>query len=415
MSPRHVPNTPVLAVIETHPIQYHAPVWRRLAEHHGVRVVVIYGSDHSVRGYRDAEFGVSFAWDVDLLSGYESRFLRRSPAGVSQPAAGVGAARGLGRALRQARPDAVLLVGYSPGFHQVAWAHALRSGVPLIFRGETTDHAERRSALKRAARDRVLRGAYTRCAQVCYVGQRSRAHYERLGVGPGKLTFSPHCIDDEPFQTGEGDRGRLRSSTRVELGVPEDCRVALFSGKLVAKKDPGIVLGALDALADRLACRVGAVFLGDGELRADLERQAARTHGVLTRFVGFRNQREVSPYFHAADVLVLPSRHSETWGLVVNEALVHGLPCVVSDAVGCTPDLVESGVTGEIFPAGDPAGCADALARAFSWAHGPAARADCRAKVAGYGVPAAAAGIAHALERCPGWPPRTSATADDGE
>ncbi|HEY0304994.1 MAG TPA: hypothetical protein VGC44_08470, partial [Longimicrobiales bacterium] len=66
-----------LAVIETHPIQYHAPVYRELQANFGITVSAIYASDFSVAGYVDTEFGVSFAWDTDLLSGYEHQFLTR--------------------------------------------------------------------------------------------------------------------------------------------------------------------------------------------------------------------------------------------------------------------------------------------------------------------------------------------------
>jgi glycosyltransferase involved in cell wall biosynthesis len=58
---------------------------------------------------------------------------------------------------------------------------------------------------------------------------------------------------------------------------------------------------------------------------------------------------------------VLPS--DETWGLVVNEALATGLPCVVADRVGCAPDLVTPGETGEIIATGNLADLAAALGR----------------------------------------------------
>jgi glycosyltransferase involved in cell wall biosynthesis len=53
----------------------------------------------------------------------------------------------------------------------------------------------------------------------------------------------------------------------------------------------------------------------------------------------------------AADCLVLPSDHGETWGLVVNEALASGLPCIVSDACGCAEDLAGDEFS---FPMGNP-------------------------------------------------------------
>jgi len=66
-----------LVIISTHPIQYHAPIYRYLQQRIGCKVCVIYGSDFSISGYRDKEFQTHFAWDTDLLAGYESVFLRR--------------------------------------------------------------------------------------------------------------------------------------------------------------------------------------------------------------------------------------------------------------------------------------------------------------------------------------------------
>ena len=119
----------MLAVIETHPIQYHAPVYRLVQQRFGVPVTAIYGSDFSVAGYRDAEFGATFAWDSDLLSGHSPVFLSRVADGGAPSVDGV-SARGLGGALRATEPKAVLLTGYSPRFHQVAFYQAWRTGAP---------------------------------------------------------------------------------------------------------------------------------------------------------------------------------------------------------------------------------------------------------------------------------------------
>ena len=72
--------------------------------------------------------------------------------------------------------------------------------------------------------------------------------------------------------------------------------------------------------------------------------------------VGFLNQRELGEAYAIADCLALPSDFAETWGLVVNEALATGLPCVVSDAVGCAPDLIRDGETGYVYPLDDDRG-----------------------------------------------------------
>jgi glycosyltransferase involved in cell wall biosynthesis len=70
-------------------------------------------------------------------------------------------------------------------------------------------------------------------------------------------------------------------------------------------------------------------------------------------FTGFLNQTEVSRAYVAADVLVLPSDYSETWGLVVNEAMASGLPSIVSDRCGCAEDLARTAASQQTYPFGD--------------------------------------------------------------
>ena len=117
---------------------------------------------------------------------------------------------------------------------------------------------------------------------------------------------------------------------------------------------------AARALARRERPEARALIVGDG-VEAERLRGLAAQLGVPATFAGFLNQTEISRAYVAADCLVLPSDVRETWGLVVNEAMVHGRPAIVSDRVGCGPDLVSDGETGSGFPCADQ----EALARAI--------------------------------------------------
>src|SRR5580700_2110322 len=66
-----------LAYLVTHPIQYQAPLLRRIAQEPDIDLTVLYGSDFSVRGYKDEGFGVGVKWDIPLLDGYDHVFLPR--------------------------------------------------------------------------------------------------------------------------------------------------------------------------------------------------------------------------------------------------------------------------------------------------------------------------------------------------
>jgi glycosyltransferase involved in cell wall biosynthesis len=386
-----------LVVIETHPIQYHVPVYRTLQQDFGIPVTVIYGSDFSIAGYHDREFGAAFAWDTDLLSGYTSVFLSRSERGGAQSDREVNI-RGLEAALAAAQPQALLCVGYSPQFHIQAFRCAYRTRKPILFRGETSDHAVRRSAIKKAFRDVVLRRLYRKCSALLYVGSRSRQHYERLGVADESLFFSPYCVDTTPFKLDESSRSELRGAVRRELGIPEDRLVIAFSGKLSRRKAPDQIIEAVKRFPAEIRERSVVLTIGDGELRDSLQAAANEAPTVAIRQVGFQHQMNLSRYYHSADVLVLPSVHGETWGLVVNEALHHGLPAVVSDSVGCAPDLIEPGKTGQVYRGGSVEGLSAALIDCLPLVGVAAARSNCRARVARYTTVRAAEGIATAWQ-----------------
>lgn len=384
-----------LAIVETHPVQYHAPVYRCLEQKFGIRTTAIYGSDFSVAGGVDREFGRKLAWDTDLLSGYTSVFLSRVRDGDCTRPERLSAA-GVRGALDQASPKAVLLPGYALLFYIRTILSTARAGIPILFRGETTDHARSRGPTKAWLRDRLLGSFYRHCDALLYIGERSRLHFRRFERDGGdRIFYSPYCVDTSPFQTGESARGELRPAQREQLGINDKQLVLLFCGKLSRRKGPDLILSAIRQMPDEIRRRVVVVFLGTGEMKDSL-RDLADKASVVSRFAGFQNQTQLSPFYHAADLLILPSRNSETWGLVVNEALHHGLPCVVSDAVGCAPDLIALGDTGEVAASGCAGSLAAAIRKAIALTGRVEIRENCRRHVMNYSVADAAEGIARA-------------------
>ncbi|WP_396094851.1 glycosyltransferase family 4 protein [Cyanobium sp. To12R1] len=269
------------------------------------------------------------------------------------------------------------------------------SGTRLLYRAEATDHALGRGHVRRVVRDKALRWLYRRIDERLYIGEHARCHFARLGSPAAH--FSPYCVDVGPFDPDDDARERLRSATRESLGIGPERRVILYSGKLVHRKGMDVLLDAAVQVRPYMP-DLTLLIVGDGQMRASMEG-VAEGAGLDVRFAGFQPQQALSSFYHASDVFVLPSRASETWGLVVNEALHHGLPCLVTDNVGSAPDLVIPGETGEVVEAGRADALADGLARLLSWWHeGASGRARRRAQVKPYSVDAAARGIVQAYE-----------------
>jgi glycosyltransferase involved in cell wall biosynthesis len=119
--------------------------------------------------------------------------------------------------------------------------------------------------------------------------------------------------------------------------------------------------------------------------------------------MGFRNPSELAQLYSISDCLVLPSDAMETWGLVVNEALASGLPCIVSEAAGCTPDLITDGETGYRTRLGDIESISVAMQKiGIALDAGQSFRDTCQRRAQEYSYASATRGLVTALAQAVG-------------
>lgn len=336
-----------LAILSTHPIQYHAHWFRALAARPELDLSVFYCHRASAADQARAGFGVEFDWDIPLLEGYSHTFLN-SPRGKLGNFFG-SHAPALAQMLARKSVDAVLVNGWH---YQAAWQTIFacwRAHIPVMVRSDS-QLASPRSRLKRLLKAPVYRSFIPRFDACLAVGTRSRDYYLHYGARPGQLFFVPHAIQEDLFQGAAGKSG-IRQMLRRQWGFTERQTVFIFVGKFIEKKRPLDVLQAIESAAGQEPT-VAGLMVGDGPLRDVCERFVS-TRKLSVHFTGFLNQSQIGDAYVASDCLILPSDGRETWGLVVNEAMSCACPAVVSDAVGCGPDLVREGATGEVFPLGD--------------------------------------------------------------
>ncbi|HEX5073251.1 MAG TPA: glycosyltransferase [Gemmatimonadaceae bacterium] len=358
-----------LAIFTSHPIQYQAPLFRALAASGVVEPTVYFGSRHGVDVTMDTGFGQAFRWDVPLLSGYAHDFL---PNTASRP--DVSRFRGVrlsgaDAVLARGNHDGLLLLGWQTLAHVQMLRAAWQIGLPVILRGESTlqrtpgggARASAHRMVWRPLRQRLYRAAFERVQAFLVIGSRNREYYRSFGVPDEKLFWAPYAVDNDWFALPQTERSAARARIRSRLGVGSDTLVVASSAKLIERKRPLDLVDAVATVRDS-GIDAHALFIGDGEERISIERRAAdrRIERAVT-IAGFVNQRELPSWYAAADTLVLPSDSRETWGLVVNEAMAAGLPVIVSDAAGCSPDLVREGENGFTYACGNVAALAGRL------------------------------------------------------
>ncbi len=348
-----------VAFINTHPIQYFAPLYADLNCTADLSVTALYLSDYSVRGANDRAFGQIVKWDVDLLAGYEARFIRGAerrgePAGFFS----VVATSQLWHEVRRGAFDALVVHGHTPAAMLTAAAAAKLTHIPTFIRCDT-HLGLRRSAVKSWLRRPLIGTYYRQFDGALAVGSANRDFYRAMGVPESRIFDMPYAVDNQRFTSAARLTDGERKELRAGFGVSDDRPVALFAAKFQRGKRPDDLLRAATRLHhDGIVFHVAMV--GSGEMETELRSLVQQLRLPNICFAGFVNQAALPRSYAACDLFVLPAQN-EAWGLAVNEAMCAGLPIVASSEIGCVPDLVHNGRNGRTFVAGNVSGLTDAL------------------------------------------------------
>jgi glycosyltransferase involved in cell wall biosynthesis len=343
-----------LAVFLSHPIQYLVPLMRRLAVHPAVDLSVFFMTDTGVREGHIEGYGPTIKWDQPLLDGYRHEFLpNRSPRPDHVgPLARINPA--IVPALVRGRFDAVYLHGYMSMSDWIAFAAAKALRLPVLFHGDVVllPHGGAPSPARQAFR----RAFFAGIDAALVPSSRAYEFYDAYGVPRERTFWAPLCVDNDWWTSRADALLPRREEIRQELGIEPDHKVVLFVAHMRAVKRP---LDTVEAFA-QMKTPATLVMVGEGPLRAEVERFASARPGLSVKLLGAKNQGELPALYAAADVFVLSSEH-EVNPLVIREAMCCRMPLVISDAVRVTSDFVREGENGFTYPMGDTAALAARL------------------------------------------------------
>lgn len=361
---------------------YRIPVFNALARDKEIDLHVIFlaETDPSMRQWRVYKDEIDFSYEV--LPSFRRRLGRYN----------LLLNWGMAATLHRNAPDVILCGGYSylASWEAMWWAG--RNRVPLFLWVESTSMDRRGGhAVVEALKKRFMH----RCDGFVVPGRSSFEYLRSLGAEEETIHTAPNAVDIALFSVRAEEVRRDATLQRKALRLP--FRFFLYAGRLVEEKGVFDLLQAYGTLDPQLRAEIGLVFVGDGPARTDLERQACTITGKSVHFAGFVHREQLASYYALAEAFVFPT-HTDTWGLVVNEAMACGLPIIASRAAGCVADLVEHNWNGHTIVPGDTlelARAMDELARAperrSSMARNSRQRIQC------YSPDACAAGIAAAV------------------
>jgi glycosyltransferase involved in cell wall biosynthesis len=334
-----------VAAVFPEPTPYRAPLLDRVAAQPEIDLTVVYAADTVA----------SRTWRVEPK--HRAVFLR----GVRIPGADrvlhhdYPVTPGVVGALTDARPDVVVVSGWSTFAAQAAITWCGLKGVPYVLVVESHDEGPR-SGWRRTVKGTVVPPIVERAAGLLVTGTLARDSMIARGARAERVRVFANTVDVEAFGQRVDRLADRRRELREALGGAADDVIVLSVARLAREKGLHTLIRAVAAVesSDLLL-----VIAGDGPERERLAT-LARELGVRLVLTGDVDWERVVELYAAADVFALLSER-EPWAVVVNEAAACGLPLVLTDRVGAAHDLLRDGENGRLVRAGDVQAAADAL------------------------------------------------------
>lgn len=225
-------------------------------------------------------------------------------------------------------PDVINVTGYASSASTLpAILFGKLLGKKVIMSSESTRKDKTRSLLKEA----IKRLAVRLCSGFVVFGRSSEEYMLELGASPRQiLVHKAAVVDNEALERQY--QNALQRPLYPEIHTPENF---IYVGRMAAEKNVDLLVKAFRELRPQ---QWGLILVGNGPEDAAIGELIRESPENIYKYnaVGWT---DVPGFFSRAGCFVLPSL-SEPWGLVINEAMVCGLPVIVSEACGCVPDLV---------------------------------------------------------------------------
>ena len=329
-----------IAYVLSHPIQYQSPLLKKLTTSSKFYLHTFYISDHSVKNFYDEEFGKKIKWNLNILEGHKFTFLKNffnknkisffSPIVIDKKIFSI-----------LKKYDYIWFHGYAHHVQLILLLLCIIFKKKYFLRIESNLVSTKKSFIKNIFIKIIVRRAF----KLLYIGSLNKEYYIEYGARNDQLVFVPYTVDNEYFISSQ----KRFKDTQIKklLKLKDDIPIVLFSGKLIDRKQPKRLLE--ECLKIMRNVNFYLLFLGEGYLKKPMvEYLKNNKYKNNVKFLGFVNIDKISSFYSISDIFILPSTH-ETFGLVINEAMIHENAIISSKLVGSHSDFIKNNFNGFTF------------------------------------------------------------------
>jgi glycosyltransferase involved in cell wall biosynthesis len=324
--------------ILSHPIQYQVPLIRYLSKNK-INILVSYRSNISVKKFYDSGFKKNIKWNIDLLKGYNYKFLKFI--GPNKVNSIFPLTTDVFNILSDKKTDVIWLHGYKNWFNLVIILLNIFFNKKIFVRNDTSHFSKNRNLLNKIFNLIFYKLINNFVDVFLAIGKANKKYYIDNNIPIKKIVSVPYVVDNDFFK----NKKNLKNNKKINF---------LFVAKLQFIKGIDLLLEViLNNKNNKDFLNYGEFsIVGSGELEKYCKDFIQNNNLRNVRLFNFQNQKQLRSFYNKCDVLVLPSR-IEPWGLVINEAMAAGNAIIASDKVGSTLDLVIDNYNGKVFQSGN--------------------------------------------------------------
>lgn len=335
-----------LLIYASHPIQYHAPIFRELTKNKAIKTTVMFGDNIGLKEVYSDGFNSTIKWDVPLTKGYNHFFLNNL---AKTKITGFFSRINFDvfKVINKRDYDYILVHGYQTFTCWMILLVAKIKGVKIIFRGEAIIKKQKSNIiqlLKRWAISIYLKNVDA----ILYSCKGNYDYWKTFFVDDKKLFFIPCAVDNDFFLKNRISSIKKINEIRKEININKNDFVIIFPSRFTDRKKPFDLINAV-AISSRK--NIVILFVGDGPNRKKMEALCLKKK-VRAIFTGFINQNSISKYYSISNMVAIISEYDAS-PKSLNEALNFGLPGIISNMVGTAGDLVIENYNGFIVNVGD--------------------------------------------------------------
>jgi glycosyltransferase involved in cell wall biosynthesis len=321
---------PPLCFVSSHPIQYQSPIFKEIFKKNKNFYVIFENNFNKNLTFWDKDFNKKIKWSNDLIKNYNFYIFKKNFFLLSNIFSYISF-------LKEKKIEIVIISGWNSFFYilTIVLAKILRIKIALRCENNYLNCSPFVKIVKKLIFFYFFKLFYKFYA----IGQKNYQMYIDTAVNKKKILRTPYCVDENFFSKYKLNKKKLIEIKKKFFN--KNIKTYLFVGKIIERKGFRLLINLAKRLIKnkKIKFKVQIIIIGNGRKSFFLKNQIQKHKLTNVKFIEFQSQKRLIYFYYLSDYLILPSKY-ETWGLVANESMSMGTPCIVSDSCGCANDLV---------------------------------------------------------------------------